>query len=89
MDGVVERDIEVDAADYCTLLDLYQELKLLAELLLPIVGFGGDELDVDFVSGVLDGGDPLDEFHEVAGLMELADVRVGDRYLRCSAQVRD
>ena len=55
----------------------------------PSLVLGGDELDVDLVSGVLGGGDPLDEFHEVAGLMELTDVRVGDRYLRCSAQVRD
>src|SRR5690242_15095066 len=65
VDRVVERDVEVDAADCCALLDLHEELKLLAELLPPFVSFGGDELDVDFVSGVLDSGDPLDEFHEV------------------------
>ena len=35
VDRVVERDIEVDTGDCCTLLDLYQELKLLAELLAP------------------------------------------------------
>ena len=40
-------------------------------------------------AGSLTTRDRLDELHEVAGLVELADVRVGDRDLGGAAQVRD
>ena len=84
-----ELDVEDDAEHGSALLDLEQVLELLLELLRAVLVLDGDELERDLVGGVLAARDPLDQFHEVPGLVEHAHVGVDDRDLRGAAQVRD
>ena len=71
------------------LLDAEQELHLLLKLLRTVRVLARDEEDLHFVGRVLNDRERFDQLHEVPGLVELPDVRVGDRDLGGTAQVRE
>ena len=58
-------------------------------LLGAVLVLDGDELERDLVGGILAACDPLDQLHEVPGLVEHPHVGVDDRDLRGTTQVRN
>src|SRR5690349_9935689 len=84
-----ELDVEDDSEHSRALFNLKQVLVLLLQFIPVFLNLDGHELQLYLVGGVLATCDPLDEFHEVPGLVEHAHVGVNDRDLRGTPQVGD